>query len=77
MAVAILKAYGWILTHISLIYRKRRQVQKARQLPDKKVLDLMYPGSIVFEFFLLGKKRFSDLIFHQKFITKIKQSNII
>lgn len=77
MAIAILKAYSWILTHIGLIYQKRRQVQKARQKTDREVLYLMYPGSIVFEFFLLGKKRFSDLIFHQKFMAKIKQLNII
>jgi hypothetical protein len=77
MAVAILKAYGWLIAHIGLVYKKRQQVQKFRKISDKKVLDLMYPGSIVFEFFLLGKKRFSDLIFYDKFIAKINQSNLI
>ncbi len=73
MAFAILKAYGWLLSHLGIIFRKRRQVQLQRKIPDKSVLRLMYPGSIVFEFFLLGKKRFTDLIFYDKFMSRIKQ----
>jgi len=76
MAFAILRAYGWLLSHIGLIFQKRKQVQRQRRAPDKKILDLMYPGSIVFEFFLLGKKRFSDLIFYNKFQTVIRQNLI-
>ena len=77
MAAAIINAYKWLLIHGRLIYRKRLIVQRQRRLSDKKILNLMYPGSIVFEFFLLGKKRFSDLIFYDKFLAKIRQDNII
>jgi GT2 family glycosyltransferase len=77
MAIAIIKAYKWILIHIGLIYRKRLIVQRQRRLSDRKIFNLMYPGSIVFEFFLLGKKRFSDLIFYDKFLAKIRQDNTI
>jgi GT2 family glycosyltransferase len=76
MAMAILKAYGWLLLRINLIWKKRRQVQNRRREPDSKVLKLMYPGSIVFEFFLLGKKRFSDLLFHDKFMARIRQNRV-
>lgn len=76
MAMAILKAYGWLLVHIGLIWKKRRQVQDQRQASDRDVLSLMYPGSIVFEFFLLGKKRFSDLLFYDKFLAKLNQNKI-
>lgn len=77
MAIAILKAYGWLIMHIGLVYRKRQQAQSLRKITDKKVLDLMYPGSIIFEFFLLGKKRFSNLTFYDKFMAKINQNNLI
>lgn len=76
MALAILKAYGWLFSHLGAIYRKRRPVQQQRKIPDKNLLRLMYPGSIVFEFFLLGKKRFSDLIFYDKFMGRIKQEKL-
>jgi GT2 family glycosyltransferase len=76
MAMAIPKAYGWLLLHINTIWKKRRQVQRKRQLPDRRVLGLMYPGSIVFEFFLLGKKRFSNLFFYNKFMARINQDKI-
>lgn len=73
MAAAILKGYGWLITHIGLIFLKRKEVQRQRKIEDKKVLQLLYPGSIVFEFFLLGKKRFSDLIFYDKFMNRINR----
>jgi len=76
MAMAILKAYRWLLFHIGLIWKKRRGVQNQRRVPDREVLNLMYPGSIVFEFFLLGKKHFSDLLFSDKFIARISQNKI-
>lgn len=76
MAMAILKAYGWLLFHAGLIWKKRREVQHRRQAPDREALNLMYPGSVIFEFFLLGKKRFSDLLFYHKFMAKINQDKI-
>lgn len=76
MAMAILKAYGWLLLHVNLMWKKRREVQINRRKTDGKVLNLMYPGSIVFEFFLLGKRRFSDLFFYDKFIARIRQTKV-
>lgn len=59
--LAILKAYGWLLSHPGLILRKRREVQRLRRAPDREALRLMYPGSIVVEYFLLGRRKFSQL----------------
>lgn len=73
MAGAIMRAYGWLTVHLRLILHKRKAVQRQRKINDREVLRLLYPGSIVFEFFLLGKKRFSDLIFYDKFMDRIKR----
>lgn len=60
-AFSILKAYGWLLLHIPLMLRKRAAVQAVRKASDKAVFACVYPGSIVFEYFLIGRKKFSDL----------------
>ena len=61
-AAAIGRAYCWVLGHLPLVYRKRRVVQRARTVGDQSILERVYPGSIVFEYFLLGKKKFSALL---------------
>jgi hypothetical protein len=40
---------------------KRSAVQAARKASDKAVFACVYPGSIVFEYFLIGRRKFSDL----------------
>jgi GT2 family glycosyltransferase len=60
-ALSILKAYGWLLLHIPLMLRKRRAVQKLRKASDKTVFACVYPQSIIFEYFLMGRRKFSDL----------------
>ena len=67
-ALAVAKAYIWVLFHLGLILRKRREVQKLRREAEKTVLQRMYPGSIVFEYFLLKRRSFSKLIFIEKFL---------
>ena len=58
---AILKSHFWIITHLGLIIRKRREVQKKRKVSDRQLLSNMYRRSIVWDYFVLGRKRFSDL----------------
>lgn len=65
-ALAILKAYAWLLLHIPLMLRKRREVQKMRKVSDKTVFACVYPGSIIFEYFLLRRRKFSDLAHIEK-----------
>jgi GT2 family glycosyltransferase len=77
MALAIARAYIWILLHIRLLIRKRLEVQKNRVLKDKAVLQIMYPGSIVFEFFILKKTKFVDLLFYRNFIKRIRTNSWI
>jgi hypothetical protein len=60
-ALAILQGYGWIIMNFSLIRRKRRVVQSLRQVKDSQVFQLIYPGSIVWEYFIMKRQRFSEL----------------
>jgi GT2 family glycosyltransferase len=70
-ALAILQGYGWIVMNISLIRRKRRETQSLRQIRDSEVFQLIYPGSIVWEYFILKRQRFSEL----KNVTKMVSLN--
>lgn len=60
-ALAIFQAYGWILSHLPLLRKKRREVQTRRQTDDGDIFKLIYPGSIVWEYFVKGRKKFSEL----------------
>ncbi len=60
-AYAIVQAYFWILTHPLLMRKKRQNVQQLRKLGDDDVFKLVYPGSIVWEYFGRRRKKFSEL----------------
>ena len=59
--LSIIRAYLWNLLHFPLLLRKRREVQKQRKVSEKEIMRYIYPGSIVWEYFLRGHRRFSDL----------------
>ncbi len=58
--MAVVRAHYFLLGHIGLVRRLRRQNQGKFRLAEHPE---MYPGSIVYKFFLLGKRRFEDLRF--------------
>lgn len=58
----IFQALFWLLIHPRVIWQKRRLVQSLRQVPDRQVMKKMYRGSIVFNYYIRGKRRFKDLI---------------
>lgn len=60
---AIISAYFWLATNLGLILRKRRVVTQIRTIPDRQISYLIYPGSVVFKYFILRKKTFSSLKF--------------
>lgn len=62
-ASAIIKAYIWLLLHFPLMFRKRKEVQKLRTVPDKDYQYLMYNKALVFDYFLRNKKTFQSLNF--------------
>ena len=57
-ALAVVRAHAYILWNIRRELKKRTTVQSNIQVDTSK---LIYPGSIVFEYFLMGRKEFSAL----------------
>jgi GT2 family glycosyltransferase len=62
-AYAILAAYTWLVSHVPLLWRKRKQVQSRRFCRDKSMEHLVYHRSLVLDYFVWGKSKFSDLKF--------------
>jgi GT2 family glycosyltransferase len=60
---AIIKSYIWLMSHLSLMIRKRREVQNLRVVHDKEYQYLLYDKTLVFDYFLKGKKTFKSLGF--------------
>lgn len=59
--LAVLLTFGYLLSKIGVILHKRDQVQRKRTLSDRQIMRRMYKGSVVFEHFVLGIKRVTDL----------------
>lgn len=62
-AKAVIKSLFWITTHISLIKRKRKSAQNLRKVEDSQLNNIIYPRSIVIDYYLQGKTKFSQLNF--------------
>lgn len=60
--LGILQAHFWILTHPKIIWKRRGRVSLIRRKSDRYILDILYKGSVVLNYYLLGKKKSSDLI---------------
>jgi len=60
-AMAIVSAHVWILLHLPLVLRRRREVQRLRRVPDAEIMRLMLRHSVVLQFFLQGRRDFSTL----------------
>lgn len=58
---AILKAHFWILGHLGFILKKRKQTQQNVRVPAEKVEQLFYSKSIILQYFLRGKRTFTEL----------------
>ncbi len=58
---AIIQAYGWLLFHPGLLWRKRKEVQRMRRVPDVQIERNVLQKSIILEYFLRGKKYFSEI----------------
>jgi GT2 family glycosyltransferase len=62
-AYAIIKSHLWLVFNVRLMFKKRKEVQKIRIVPDKKYDFLIYNKTLVFDYFLRKKKTFSSLNF--------------
>ncbi len=57
-AIQVFKAHLDILTHLGFWLKKRKEVQNSKTKVNNRGI---YPKSMIFSFFLKGKKKFSDL----------------
>lgn len=57
----IAAAHIWLLLNIPLIIRKRKTTQKKRLLSDEHIINYLYKGSIVWEYFFSGRKTYQSL----------------
>lgn len=66
---AIIAAWSWLLTHWANIWQSRRAIQALRGPLYQKLKALFYPQSIAWDYFIKGKKRFSELEYYQQLLT--------
>ncbi len=60
-ALAVLAAFGYLLTHPHRLWRQRRAAQAVRRVRDRDVMAKMYRGSVVWSYFVRGVRRACDL----------------
>ncbi len=59
--VAVVAAYAWLGLHPRLIWHKRREVQRRRKAIDSAVGGLMRPASLIFSYYVRGKKTYTQM----------------
>lgn len=59
--IGIIAALLWLLTHPVYLFRERKVVQKLREVSDEEIMKDLYGSSIALSYYLLGKKKVSDL----------------
>jgi hypothetical protein len=58
----IIQSLSWIIIHPHIIWKRRRRVKQIRVVKDKKVLPWLYWGSVVFDYYIRGKKRSTEIV---------------
>ena len=60
--IGILQSFVWVLTHPHVIYKRRKHIQQVRKIKDSEVINKMYWGSIVFDYYIRRIKISSYII---------------
>ena len=60
--LGIIQSLFWVFTHPHIIWKRRRIVKKIRSVNDKQVLQSLYWGSIVFDYYIRRKKISTDIV---------------
>jgi len=58
---SIKKAHLWILLHMRFILKKRKETQQNSIVPPEQVEKLLFSKSTILQYFLWGKKSFTEL----------------
>ncbi len=70
--LAEIMALSYLISHVPTIIGKRREVQRLRRRPDSDVLSYQYWGLVTMEYFLLGRKKATELRSYQKMMERLK-----
>jgi GT2 family glycosyltransferase len=60
--IAIVYAYMWLVINLPLIRSKRNEVKKIRKVNDDLIFKKLFPKSIIFQYFIMKRKTYSELI---------------
>ncbi len=58
---AIMKSLVWLIFHPHIIIKRIRVTRHIRKLKDRDLINLFYPGSIVWSYFILKRQTFISL----------------
>ena len=59
----VIQAHFWILFHIHIIIIRRIKINRIRIIDDLQMMKSMYRGSIVWDYYIKGKKTYRDIFF--------------
>ena len=59
---AVLRAWGWFCLSMPYLIRGRIQIQRLRRVKDCEILRKIYPGSVVWQYFVNKRRIYSELI---------------
>jgi GT2 family glycosyltransferase len=59
---AVIAAHLFVLIHLPGIWRKHVRVQRLRRISDNDLASVIFPGSIVYRYYLLKQKTYSQLL---------------
>jgi len=60
-SVPLVKAYFWLLRNLKAVFVSRSLVQIKRRVPDSEIIKAMARKSVAIQYYVLGRKRFSQL----------------
>lgn len=58
----IVKAHLWLIGNFPVILKRRRTIKQIRRLPDKAIVQRLWHGSVALQFYLLGKRYYTELL---------------
>lgn len=60
-SICIVKAYSWLLRNLRAVFRSRYSVQRNRKVSDSEIIKAMVRKSVAIQYYILGRKYFSQL----------------
>ena len=59
--IAQFRALWWIISHPDIVIKRRKKTRKIRRMNDSDIMVNMYQRSLVFDYFILKMKTYTDI----------------